>query len=358
MYVILGLGIQGEAILRFLLENTEEKVLTFDIKNLQEKLHDLYNYHVRDKWKHWIITPHGTGWEEYIDSQTEKNIIVINCLPTEYNLAVTRTCLTRGWHLVDLGGVTSIVREQFGFAKEAEKSGLVIVPDCGLAPGVIASLAAEYDKDVEIYCGGIPKYPDPLLSYCKVFYTAGVIKEYSGVSYEIEDGEVVAYPTLSGRELIFIPSLGVLEAARTSGGVSISVDHLELRNYSYKTLRYPGHWDYVEKYIMPQKDPAQVLEDLIEPVSSDNPDIIILSIHINGGEEIREYFWDYDYRLDLPAMAQATGYVVAAVATMIADELINPGVRGMHEISAKEIITRARWMGDKQFSEAPFTFDE
>ncbi len=352
MYVIIGLGTQGEAILKYLLKVTKEEIISFDIN-------DVYLAHLSNaRWKHYKVVG-DNEWEDIIENRDDcETIVVINCLPTEYNLEITKTCIAHGWNLVDLGGVTSVVRRQFKLDRLAKRENISIVPDCGLAPGINISLAAQFNSEgadsVEAFCGGIPKYPKPPLSYCKAFHPAGVIKEYSGVSYERKNGSIVSRPALSGKELIHVSGFGVLEAARTSGGVSISPEHLSLRNYSYKTLRYPGHWDYVQKYIMPQKDPVQVLNDLIEPVTITNPDVIILYFVINRGEEIVEFFWEYDDGIS--AMAQATGYTVAATSTMIHDKLIKCGVIGMHEIAAKEIIRRVRLLDNKQFSSEQLIF--
>jgi lysine 6-dehydrogenase len=351
MYVILGLGIQGEAILKYLLKVTKEEIISFDVVDVTKYL----SPNVR--WKHWCV-PKGSTNDWCDDIPQVDNIVVINCLPTEYNLSITQKCITNGWNLVDLGGVTDVVYDQFKLNDSAKQKKISIVPDCGLAPGINISLASKFSRagadDVEVFCGGIPKYPEPPLSYCEVFYPGGVIKEYSGVSCEIRNGHVEFVPALSGKEFIFVESVGVLEAARTSGGVSISPDHMKLSNYRYKTLRYPGHWDYIQKYIMPQKDPVRALSNLIQPVSIDNPDIIILSFRLNRGEEVLNYFWEYGDGIS--AMAQATGYTVAAVATMIHNGNVQNGVVGMHEIDADRIIETVRLIDRYQFSVHPLNF--
>jgi lysine 6-dehydrogenase len=294
-------------------------------------------------------------------------VVVISCLPTEFNLDITNTCTRKGWSMVDLGGVTSVVEEQFKLDEKAKKVGSVIIPDCGLAPGIISSLAYSYklnegDRNlhtIRAYCGGIPLIPEPPLGYVKTFHPAGVIKEYSGVAQEIKDGSVISVPTLSGREFVFVPSLGVLEAAVTSGGVSITPHHLPVKNFSYKTLRYPGHWNYIEKYIMSQQDPVKALEPLLEEVSEDNQDIITLMFELvyDEGCSCEAFYWEYDEEAEISAMAQATGYVVGAVAKMISDgKVVRNGVLGMHELPAQEIIDQVRLMGPDQFSTHPIRF--
>ena len=223
--------------------------------------------------------------------------------------------------------------------------------------GIVSSISKSYENDkwdsVESFCGGIPKCPKPPLSYIKVFYPGGVIKEFSGVAQERRNGTVVNVPARSGKELIFIPGFGVLEAVVTSGGLSLTPEYSNLNTLSYKTLRYPGHIDYLNQYVFTQPDPTKVLCEILEEVGSDNPDVVILHFRVTdkkGGNTFRTFLWEYDVKNNFSAMSQATGYTAAAVATMIKDGLIKKGVIGMHDICAEEIIRRARWM-ENQYME-------
>lgn len=261
--------------------------------------------------------------------------------------------------MIDLGGDTEIVKAQ----KSIDfPDGVHMVPDCGLAPGVVSSFYLDFVDagwtSVEAFCGGIPKNPKPPLSYCKVFSTEGVIREYCGVANLIKDGKVVTIPTRSARELVFVPGFGVLEADVTSGGTSdiqpIGAD------FSYKTLRYAGHWDYVEKHILSQPDPVIVLDKLIEPATEDNPDVVILMFRLKddvSNRAVSYYFWEHDYCIGyrgLTAMAQATGFVAGAVATIINNKegiSVSSGFVGMDHISAEKIIKKIQENFPNQFCE-------
>lgn len=354
MYIILGgEGMQGQAILHYLLKATDEEIIVTDLRTPKNSNNSRVRY----------VNCNIINMLDKLGSPAD---VVINCLPTEYNFDVACACVRQYLHLVDLGGVTSVVREQFKLDVDAENRGITMVPDCGLAPGIISSIASKLiDEDddlrsIKIYCGGLPKFPELPMSYIEVFYLGGVIKEYSGIAQEIKNGKVLNYPTLTGVERVFVPSLGILEAARTSGGISTSVDELSIQNLSYKTLRYPGHWNYVKKHILTQPNPIEVLKGMVVPVSSDNPDIVVLLFKLeynDGSDEVVDYYWEYDYENNISAMAQATGYTVAATATLINDGLIRNGVVGMHEIDSDRIIERAREMDD-QYIDLPFNFEE
>jgi len=376
MYVILGaLGYQGEAILHYLyntIDLNNESIIAIDVKGGTAFCPPttINEYMFTDDCPHDIRYLQGEiplkrpsqGYQQF-DWIKGSRVTVINCLPTEFILNITKECISRGWNVIDLGGVTEVTLQQMQLNEEAKRKGVTVVTDCGLAPGISTSKAAELSKEpdvrsIKVYCGGIPKYPELPLSYSEVFYMDGVRKEYSGVAQEIVDGEVKSYPTLSGREYIPIPGFGLLEAARTSGGISVGVDHIDILNLSYKTLRYPGHWSYVEKYIMPQKDPTAILKQMVEPVSADNPDVIILAFcveYMDGDEDVHIYFWEYDYDNGISAMAQATGFTAGAVARQVHENCIGVGVLGMHDINASEVIAYAKQLPN-QYSETPIGF--
>jgi len=356
MYIILGgLGIQAQTILHFLFTQTIESMVVVDLPDSPPK--SFTNRWVKFKDRVIYRCSHD-HWEEDYD----KGHVVISCLPTEHNLSCAYDCISRKWNMVDLGGVTSTVRKQFALNNAARNAGITIIPDCGLAPGIVSSLAAMYASagwsSVEIFCGGIPKFPVPPLSYSKMFYSGGVIKEFSGIAQEIRDGKIVNVPARSGKELVFIPGFGVLEAVVTSGGVSTTPEHLHLSRFSYKTLRYPGHIEYLEKYVFSQPDPAKFLDELLDDVDPDNPDVIILHIRLRdetGGQATRSFFWEYDKDMGFSAMSQATGYVAAATAMAIHDKKVCQGVIGMHELDAEKLMLTVENMPN-QFMETPPTF--
>ena len=90
---------------------------------------------------------------------------VMSALPYYFNGPMAALAVECGCHFSDLGGNTEIVFEQKKLDAAAAAKGLSIIPDCGLAPGMVAILAAEgirrLDKTerVRIYVGGLPQTP-------------------------------------------------------------------------------------------------------------------------------------------------------------------------------------------------------
>ena len=75
---------------------------------------------------------------------------VLSAVPYEYNLRLTQWAIQCGCHFVDLGGNIHVVEKQFGLDGEAKKAGVGIIPDCGLAPGMVSIVSAhaiaKFDK--------------------------------------------------------------------------------------------------------------------------------------------------------------------------------------------------------------------
>src|SRR5207247_2395834 len=124
-----------------------------------------------------------------------------------------------------------------------------IVPDCGLAPGMVGFLVAlgieevGKPKRVKIRVGGLPQRPTGPLKYQVVFSIHGLINEYSHYGTTLRNGKLSKSKSMTGIEKVRFKGLGELEAFHTSGGSSTMPYTYEgkIRELDYKTLRYPGH---------------------------------------------------------------------------------------------------------------------
>ena len=67
---------------------------------------------------------------------------VMNASPYHFNYAVAKTAVAAGLHCADLGGNTEIVQRQKTLDAAARKKRVSIIPDCGLAPGMVNIIAA------------------------------------------------------------------------------------------------------------------------------------------------------------------------------------------------------------------------
>ena len=140
--------------------------------------------------------------------------------------------------------------------KDAKKIGITIVPDCGMGPGMNVTLGLlameQLDKPehLRVWDGGLPLNPNPPWNYSLFFNINGLTNEYDGEAYFLKDSKIDKVPCFEGLEELEFESIGKLEAAVTSGGLSTMPWTYEgkLNTLENKTLRYPGHWDKMIAY--------------------------------------------------------------------------------------------------------------
>ena len=106
---------------------------------------------------------------------------VLCALPYQLNLPTTRLAVAAGVHFTDLGGNTAIVNRQRELDAAARECGASVIPDTGLAPGMVNILAqAGIDAldsvdAVRQWVGGLPQHPRPPLNYQIVYSLEGML---------------------------------------------------------------------------------------------------------------------------------------------------------------------------------------
>src|SRR5205085_5365999 len=121
---------------------------------------------------------------------------------------------------------TEIVFQQRELDPDAKAKQVTVVPDCGLAPGMVNILAEhgirQLDKteSVRIYVGGLPQHPEPPLNYQIVYSIEGVLDYYTTLSWVLRNGRRQQVVALSECEPVQFEELGTLEAFHTAGGLS------------------------------------------------------------------------------------------------------------------------------------------
>ena len=175
---------------------------------------------------------------------------VMCALPYYFNFDMTKLAIEAGVHFSDLGGNTEIVFNQKALEADAKNAHVSVIPDCGLAPGMVNILAelgisrCDSVKSVKIFVGGLPQKPEGPLKYQIVYSLEGVLDYYTTLSWVVREGKRHQVKALSELETVEFPApVGTLEAFHTAGGLSTMAFRYEgkIRTMEYKTLRYPGH---------------------------------------------------------------------------------------------------------------------
>jgi len=277
---------------------------------------------------------------------------VVSAVPYDYNLALTKLAIESKTHFVDLGGNNSVVDKQFQYAADAKAAGIGIIPDCGLAPGMVSVLAAHLINkfarvdSVKLRVGGLPVNPKPPGNYQLVFSVHGLINEYIEAAQIIEDGEIKSVPSMSEvEELEFPKPFGFLEAFYTSGGTSTLPQTFKgsVTNLDYKTIRYPGHCHIMKAMIDLgfSSDDAFIHDNksfskrslfehmLQDALQSDADDVILIRATASGvksgsRKKLQLQAIEYgDKKNGLTAMMRTTAFPAAIVLQMLINSEIN-----------------------------------
>jgi len=286
--------------------------------------------------------------QELIGELVSGSDVVIGAVIYKSNFVLSRLAVECKASWVDLGGNNDVVDQQFTLDKDAASAGVTIIPDCGLAPGMVNIIAGhafrELDVTDEIHLrvGGLPQNPKPPLNYELCFSAEGLINEYVEPTRILRDGRLEIQDSLCEKEHL---DLGVpydnLEAFYTSGGTSTLVKSLEgrVRNLDYKTIRYSGHLDkikflsdfgYFDSEELPVGEkskisPRKVTEALFHRLGWVKRDVVLLKAWALGqkqGKPTRIGYSlvdEYDEATGLTAMARTTGFSAAIIAEMIID---------------------------------------
>jgi len=294
----------------------------------------------------------------------------LSAVPYRFNAGLARAAVRAGCSFCDLGGNNAVVAEELALDAAAREAGVTVVPDCGLAPGMVSVLAAHavasFDETeaVEIRVGGIPQRRGGVLDYSLVFNIQGLINEYVEDAAVLEDGEIRSVPCPgSFEELEFPEPFGRMEAFATSGGTSTLPETYRgrVKRLNYKTIRYPGHgrvilamkelgllsWDPVEVDGV-KVAPRAVFAAAAGPVlDRGEPDVILMRVAasgVRGGRPARRVYEMIEYpdtESGLTAMMRTTAYPATTVLVMLA--------RG--EVAAKGALPQERCIDPDRFLE-------
>ncbi|MFD1170984.1 saccharopine dehydrogenase family protein [Oceanobacillus picturae] len=293
--------------------------------------------------------------EDDLVSYMRQYDVVINALFYSFNEKVAKTAIKVGVNAVDLGGhIGNMTNAVLALREEAVAAGVTIIPDLGVAPGMINILsgygASKLDKlnTIKLYVGGIPVKPDPPLEYNHVFSMEGVFDHYTDPSLIIRNGLKQEIPSLTEVENIYFDRFGPLEAFHTSGGTStLSLTYPHLNTLEYKTIRYPGHAEKFKLLVdlnLTKKDykvdvrgneinPRDVLLKVLEPIVElgNKEDAVLLRVIVSGEKAGKKTNYHYEMatfkKENVTAMARATANTISVVAQMIGNKTITkPGV--------------------------------
>lgn len=363
IYAVLGAGRQGTAAAYdFLRFGEAEEVWLADVERARAE-------HAVGRLRHLLPQQAGRVHFATVDANDSEALVeflqpvrvLLSALPYHMHPQVAVAAVAAGTNMCDLGGSTGMALKVLALDAQARQAGVTLIPDCGLAPGMVNTLAVygmegmDVCREVQLRCGGLPQKPRPPLNYKLVFAISGLTLEYFGKAHVLREGKVVEIDTFTELEEIEFPSpVGKCEAFVTSGGASTAPLTFEgkVETYEYKTVRYPGHYagfKVIKDLGLLDTEPVKVGDveviprELFHRVAApklefpEDRDLVVVRVTCRGikdGKPITRQFDILDYHDEetgFSAMERTTGFSAAIVGEMMMEGLVPPGAHPLEQ---------------------------
>ena len=281
----------------------------------------------------------------------------LSAVPYRLNLGLAKAAIRAGCHFADLGGNNTVVRQELALARQAEKRGIGLAPDCGLSPGMASILGGELVRRLggradalKLYVGGLPEKPMPPFHYQLVFSVEGLINEFVEPARILRHGKITTIEGLTEPEPFHMDGFAPLVAFQTSGGTSTLPETFagKVGECFEKTLRYPDHYNLIrglkelglfssEKMLIGDVEvaPRALLEKVfVDKFAGDGPDVCIMRLEAHesvkapgvrgllGGKlkgRVATFTMvdRYDPKSDMSAMMRTTAFPASIVLQMM-----------------------------------------
>jgi len=235
------------------------------------------------------------GADESIDGALlDQCDVLLDCLPGALAPTMAQYCLDHSMHYANL---TEYVDETEQIMKMADGAETAFILQTGLAPGYIDVLGMQLVKQfrarhgdgkinhLRLRVGALSQNARSPHYYSFTWSPIGVATEYVKKSVILSDGKVERIPSLSEREDLILNGISY-EADYTSGGIADLPEALadDVKNINYKTIRYPGHYDWVKTRIegTSQADIDRLEDDMLANIPTVENDVVIVYGELEG----------------------------------------------------------------------------
>ncbi len=214
--------------------------------------------------------------------------------------------------------------EETRAAGAASPAGLAFLPGCGVSPGLVDAVANDLvlrldpGCDLDVGVGAIPAKRTNRLGYGLIWSLDGLIDEYTATCSAIVDGRSAELPALSGRIEFEAQGIGY-EAFLTAGSVDALVALVgpRVRNLVFRTIRYPGHLDYMQ-FLLDDLG-LRARRDLLATVLRNGlpaaePDSVVIDVRATGTRDGRGSVEMFSSRIEQQPSAGADGALSLASA--------------------------------------------
>jgi saccharopine dehydrogenase-like NADP-dependent oxidoreductase len=222
--------------------------------------------------------------------------VLLDCSPGGQAPRMARFAVDHKLHYANLTEYVAETDEIIAMAANAD-TGFIL--QTGLAPGFINVKAMElYNEFVQKYenenvervamkVGALTAHAHAPHFYGFTWSPIGVATEYVKDSRVIRGSKIVELPALSDRETIVIGAR-TYEADLTSGGAADLPDFFtgKAKQLDYKTLRYPGHYAWVDSTVAglakSENLPDELQDVMLNAIPSVEDDLVVVHASVDG----------------------------------------------------------------------------
>jgi saccharopine dehydrogenase-like NADP-dependent oxidoreductase len=358
--IVLGAGMVGSAMAADLSKKHSVTLADMSIDRLK---------YVNEKHSNISILQLDVCDKEKLQSTLAAFDFVVCAVPGFLGFETIKSVIEAGKNVVDISFFPENALELDALAKA---KGVTAIVDCGVAPGMHNIILGYYNEkmkltDFETLVGGLPKVKKWPFNYKAPFSPIDVIEEYTRPARYVENGNIIIREALTDCELVEFDKVGTLESFNSDGLRSILFTMPHIKNMKEKTLRYPGHVEYVKVLkdsgffsetkiiingteISPLDFTSKILFNEWK-LGETEEELTIMRITLKGknnngeSEEVVYNLYDeYCPETQTSSMARTTGYTATAVANMFLEGLFTekgifpPELIGKHELCFEYIL--------------------
>ncbi|WP_347923292.1 saccharopine dehydrogenase C-terminal domain-containing protein [Pontimicrobium sp. SW4] len=287
------------------------------------------------------------------DKQTLKSMIkdfdlVICAVPGFLGFETLKAIIEAEKNVIDISFFPENSLELDALAKEKNVTAIV---DCGVAPGMDNVILGYYNEkmkltDFECLVGGLPKIKKWPFCYKAPFSPVDVIEEYTRPARYVENSQVITREALTDCEYLEFDNIGTLESFNSDGLRSIIYTMSHIPNMKEKTLRYPGHVEYIKVL----KESGFFSEEVIEvngnkvspldftskvlfnewKLGETEEELTVMRVTVKGENEngkieevVYNLYDEYCPDTQTSSMSRSTGYTATAAANLFLEGLFS-----------------------------------
>ena len=286
--------------------------------------------------------------KEILQKTIKQFDLVICAVPGFLGFETLKSVIEAEKNVVDISFFPENSLELNNLAKEKNVTAIV---DCGVAPGMGNIILGYYNEqfkitDFECLVGGLPTIKTWPFNYKAPFSPIDVIEEYTRPARYIENGNLIIKEALSDVELVDFNDVGTLESFNSDGLRSLIFTMPHIKNMKEKTLRYPGHVEYINVLkksgfldskkinfngveISPLEFSSKILFNEWK-LGETEEELTVMKISLKGTDSnnnpktiVYNLHDKYCPKTKTSSMARTTGYTATATANMFLDGLFN-----------------------------------